>query len=331
MRVKVATPPHVFANISTKGVFKMGKLTGKVVVVTGAVSVIPGFDSIGSATVREALAEGAEGVVISDINDELGEVFAKTLNEEYGAGHALYVHTDVSNPKDVEQLFEITENTYGRVDAIMANAGVATAEDFDKDPEAVLKSKKFIQSINEDGVFNTALYGSRLMMKHGTKGSIVLVSSIHGVAGRPKVVNAETGEVLIERFNLIQYTMGKHGVVGLSKALALQFAEYGIRVNTVNPGYIMTPLFQAAVTTDKEKLSHEKTLETDAFDFTQLAALHPLCNDPVKDADIVPRGKFGGRMGVPAEIAKPAVFLMSDDASFITGQKLVIDGGYTAS
>lgn len=126
----------------------------------------------------------------------------------------------------------------------MANAGVATAEDFDKDPEAVLKSRKFIQSINEDGVFHTALYGSRLMIKHGTKGSIVLVSSIHGVVGRPKVVNPDTGDVLIDRFNAIQYTMGKHGVVGLSKALALQLAEYGIRVNTVNPGYIMTPCFR---------------------------------------------------------------------------------------
>ena len=145
----------------------MGKLNDKVVVVTGSVSAIPGYDSIGSATVREALAEGAAGVVISDINDELGEAFAKSLNEQYGTGRALYVHTDVREPKDVEKLFDITEKTYGRVDAVMANAGVATAEDFDKDPEAVLKSRKFIQSINEDGVFHTALYGSRLMIKHG--------------------------------------------------------------------------------------------------------------------------------------------------------------------
>mgnify|MGYP000850980718 FL=1 len=312
----------------------MGKLDGKVVVVTGSVSAIPGFDSIGSATVREVLAEGARGVVVSDINDKLGEAFVKELNEKYGEGHAIFVHTDVSQPKDVEKLFEITEKAYGVVDAIMANAGVVTAEDFDGDPEEVLKSRKFIQSINEDGVFYTALYGSRLMIKHGTKGSIVMVSSIHGVAGRPKVVNCETGEVLIERFNLVQYTMGKHGVVGLSKALALQLADYGIRVNTVNPGYIMTPLFQAAVAaaaaTDNNDLAAQESLTTEAFDFAQLAALHPLCNDPVKDNEIVPRGKYGGRMGVPAEIAKPAVFLMSDEASFITGQKLVIDGGYTA-
>ena len=172
---------------------------------------------------------------------------------------------------------------------------MVTAEDVDKDPEEVLKSRKFIQSINEDGVFYTALYGSRLMIKKGTKGSIVMVSSIHGVAGRPKVVNQETGDVLIERFNLLQYTMGKHGVVGLSKALALQLADYGIRVNTVNPGYIMTPLFQAAVAADKNDLADKDSLTTEAFDFAQLAALHPLCNDPVKDKDIVPRGKFGGR------------------------------------
>lgn len=308
----------------------MGKLDGKVVVVTGSVSAIPGFDSIGSATVREALAEGARGVVVSDINDKLGEAFVKELNEKYGEGHAIFVHTDVSQPKDVENLFKTTEKVYGTVDAIMANAGVVTAEDFDKDPEEVLKSRKFIQSINEDGVFYTVLYGSRLMIKHGTKGSIVMVSSIHGVAGRPKVVNQETGDVLIERFNLVQYTMGKHGVVGLSKALALQLADYGIRVNTVNPGYIMTPLFQAAVAAGKSDLAAKDSLATEAFDFAQLAALHPLSNDPVKDKDIVPRGKFGGRMGVPAEIAKPAVFLMSDESSFVTGQKLVIDGGYTA-
>ena len=308
----------------------MGKLDGKVVVVTGSVSAIPGFDSIGSATVREVLAEGARGVVVSDINDNLGEAFVKELNAKYGVGRATFVHTDVSQPKDVEKLFEITEQTYGVVDAIMANAGVVTAEDFDKDPEEVLKSRRFIQSINEDGVFYTALYGSRLMIKHGTKGSIVMVSSIHGVAGRPKVVNQETGEILIDRFNLVQYTMGKHGVVGLSKALALQLADYGIRVNTVNPGYIMTPLFQAAVAADKNDLAEQDSLTTEAYDFAQLAALHPLSNDPVKDKEIVPRGKFGGRMGVPAEIAKPAVFLMSDEASFVTGQKLVIDGGYTA-
>ena len=309
----------------------MGKLDGKVVVVTGSVSAIPGFDSIGSASVREALAEGARGVVVSDINDKLGEAFVKELNDKYGAGHATFVHTDVSKPKDVENLFEITEKVYGVVDAVMCNAGVVTAEDFDKDPEEVLKSRRFIQSINEDGVFYTALYGSRLMIKKGIKGSIVMVSSIHGVAGRPKVINQETGDVLIERFNLVQYTMGKHGVVGLSKALALQFADYGIRVNTVNPGYIMTPLFQAAVAADKNDLAAQDSLTTEAFDFSQLAALHPLSNDPVKDKEIVPRGKFGGRMGVPAEIAKPAIFLMSDEASFITGQKLVIDGGYTAS
>jgi NAD(P)-dependent dehydrogenase (short-subunit alcohol dehydrogenase family) len=308
----------------------MGKLDGKVVVVTGSVSAIPGFDSIGSATVREALAEGARGVVVSDINDKLGEAFVKELNEEYGEGHAIFVRTDVSQPKDVENLFKTTEKVYGTVDAIMANAGVVTAEDVDKDPEEVLKSRKFIQSINEDGVFYTALYASRLMIKHATKGSIVMVSSIHGVAGRPKVINQETGDVLIERFNLLQYTMGKHGVVGLSKALALQLADYGIRVNTVNPGYIMTPLFQAAVAADKNDLAAKDSLTTEAFDFAQLAALHPLSNDPVKDKDIVPRGKFGGRMGVPAEIAKPAVFLMSDESSFVTGQKLVIDGGYTA-
>lgn len=309
----------------------MGKLDGKVVVVSGSVSAIPGFDSIGSATVREALAEGARGVVVSDINDKLGEDFVKELNDQYGAGRAIYVHTNVADPKEVEKLFDITEKTYGTVDAILANAGVVTAEDFDKDPEEVLKSRKFIQSINEDGVFYTALYGSRLMIKHGTKGSIVMVSSIHGVAGRPKVINQETGEVLIDRFNLVQYTMGKHGVVGLSKALALQLADYGIRINTVNPGYIMTPLFQAAVAADKSDLASKDSLTTEAFDFAQLAALHPLSNDPVKDKEIVPRGKFGGRMGVSAEIAKPAVFLMSDEASFITGQKLVIDGGYTAS
>ena len=245
----------------------MGKLDGKVVVVTGSVSAIPGFDSIGSATVREALAEGARGVVVSDISDKLGEDFVKELNDKYGEGHAIFVHTDVSQPKDVEKLFEITEKVYGVVDAIMANAGVVTAEDFDGDPEAVLKSRKFIQSINEDGVFHAALYGSRLMIKKGTKGSIVMVSSIHGVAGRPKVVNQETGEVLIERFNLIQYTMGKHGVVGLSKALALQLADYGIRVNTVNPGYIMTPLFQAAVAADKNDLAAQDSLTTEHLTF----------------------------------------------------------------
>lgn len=308
----------------------MGKMDGKVVVVTGAVSAIPGYDSIGSATVREALDEGAKGVVVSDINDKLGAAFVKELNEKYGEGKAIFVHTDVSKPEEVEKLFEATEEAYGGVDAIMANAGIATAEDVDQDPDAVLKSRKLIQGINEDGVFYTAMYGARLMIKHKTQGSIVMVSSIHGVVGRPKVVNYETGDVLIDRFNLLQYTMGKHGVVGLSKAMALQLAEYGIRVNTVNPGYIITPLFQAAVVADQADLADKDTLATEAFDFNNLASLHPLCNDPVADKDIVPRGKYGGRMGVPAEIAKPAVFLMSDDASFVTGQKLVIDGGYTA-
>jgi len=305
-------------------------MDGKVVVVTGAVSAIPGYDSIGSATVREALDEGAKGVVVSDINDKLGTAFVKELNDKYGEGKAIFVHTDVSKAEEVEKLFEVTEETYGVVDAIMANAGIATAEDVDQDPDAVLKSRKFIQGINEDGVFYTAMYGARLMIKHKTQGSIVLVSSIHGVVGRPKIVNYETGDVLIDRFNLLQYTMGKHGLVGLSKAMALQLAEYGIRVNTVNPGYIITPLFQAAVIADQDALADKDTLATEAFDFNNLASLHPLSNDPVADKDIVPRGKHGGRMGVPVEIAKPTIFLMSDDSSFITGQKVVVDGGYTA-
>lgn len=245
------------------------RLNGKVAIVTG------GASGIGEMTVREMVKEGAN-VVIADVNDGLGNNLAQELNQS--EKKVIYVHVDVTNESDIENMIERTVEEFGKVDIVFNNAGIGS---LNPTTELSFEQWRKLVSVNLDGVFLVAKHGIKAMLRNGG-GSIVNTASILGHVGQ-----AQTAP----------YAASKGGVVNLTRALAIEYAKENIRVNAVCPGYIETPLLNQL---DKEMKDH-------------LISLHPI-----------------GRLGKPEEIAKAVVFLASDDASFVTGSSLLVDGGYTA-
>ncbi len=248
----------------------MVNFNGKVAVITG------GASGIGEATVREMAAAGAS-VVIADVDGDKGGNLAANLRAS--GQSCIYQATDVSREPDVQALVERTVAEYGRLDIMVANAGVNAAS-----PTHHLRIEAWRENlaVNLDGVFLSAKHAIRYMRLHGG-GAIVITGSVLGHVGAP-------GGVL-------PYTGAKAAVANMARSLALEYAADNIRVNTVSPGYVMTPLLE----------------NLDAQAIERLVSLHPL-----------------GRLGKPSEVAKAIVFLASDDASFITGTSLLVDGGYTA-
>ncbi|MRH78426.1 glucose 1-dehydrogenase [Spiribacter sp. C176] len=238
----------------------------KGVVVTG------GASGIGEATVRRLVRDGAK-VVIADIDDTKGRL----LEQEIGKEFVRFCSTDVTDTGSVDELFNLTEQFCG-VDGVFNNAGigaVCSAIDYkDDDWQRVV-------DINLTGVFKIARAALARMKQQGS-GSIVNCASILGHFGQSQTA---------------AYSATKGAVLNLTRTLAIEHAGDGIRVNSVSPGYVRTPILEAL---DKETL-----------DFLQ--TLHPI-----------------GRLGEPHEIANAATFLLSDEASFITGADLLADGGFTA-
>jgi NAD(P)-dependent dehydrogenase (short-subunit alcohol dehydrogenase family) len=242
---------------------------GKVAIITG------GGSGIGEASAKELAREGAS-VVVADYNEQDGQRVAEEIK---AAGQqALFVKVDVSKEEDVQQMVQRTVEEFGGVHILFANAGIG-----DITPAAELSLDKWNQliGINLTGVFLCCKHVIPEMQKAGG-GSIINNASILGHVGQPGVTS---------------YTAAKAGVVNLSRTLALDYAKDNIRVNSVCPGYIETPLL--------------KELDEKARNF--LVSRHPI-----------------GRLGRPEEIAKAVKFLASDDASFVTGASLLVDGGYTA-
>jgi len=242
------------------------RLQDKVAIVTG------GASGIGEFTVREMLKQGAK-VVIADFNDTGGQKLADELGENVS-----FIHVDVSNEEQVEAMVKHAVDTFGKVDILFSNAGIGS---IGSTHELTLEDWNKTISINLSGVFLCAKYALKEMVKQGS-GSIVNCASILGHVGQAATAS---------------YTAAKGGVVNMTRALALEYASQGIRVNAVCPGYIKTPLLDQL---DDEMLQH-------------LVSLHPL-----------------GRLGESHEVANAVVFLASDEASFITGANLLVDGGYTA-
>jgi NAD(P)-dependent dehydrogenase (short-subunit alcohol dehydrogenase family) len=243
----------------------MGRLDGKVAVVTG------GASGIGAATRRRFTDEGAtvvamdvmpgDGIVELDVRDEAAVVAA------FGAVHA----------------------EHGRLDAVVNAAGVAGGG-----PVHMVEGDEWdrVLDVNLKGTFHTNKAALALMLEQSPnavdqRGSIVNIASIEGIEG------TEGGSA---------YTASKGGVVILTKNIAMDYGRRGIRANAICPGFIDTPLMQAVLGTEDMKDVRES--------FVQAHAL--------------------GRVGEPHEIAAAALFLASDDASFVTGSALVVDGGYTA-
>ena len=247
-------------------------LKGKVALVTGAAS------GIGRAVALVWAREGAR-VVLSDLDEDQGQETA-ALVRELGA-EALFLRADASSAKDHEELVALTLRNFGRLDAACNNAGIggvsAPTADYPLDAwNAVL-------AVNLSGVFYGCKYQIAAMLQTGG-GSIINMASILGAAGFA---------------NSAAYTAAKHGVLGLTKAAALEYSAKGVRVNAVGPGCIHTPMISG--------------LEQDPATHAALVAAHPI-----------------GRLGQPEEIAELVAWLASDRASFVTGSYYPVDGGYLA-
>ena len=252
-----------------------GQLNGKVALITG------GASGIGRATALTFAREGAK-LIIADMNEDGGQQTVHMITEH--GGEATFVQVDVSRATEVEAMISKTVQTYGRLDCAHNNAGIGSR------PRVLLhelseESWERVISINLKGVWLCMKYEIIQMCTQGG-GAIVNTASIMGLVGswsRSGVYNAS-----------------KHGVVGLTKTAALEYAKLGIRVNAVCPGYIRTPLIEEALTSNPEMEA-------------QIVARHPV-----------------GRMGRPEEIAEAVMWLCSDAASFVTGHTMTVDGGYVA-
>ncbi len=248
-------------------------LEGKVAVVTG------GGSGIGDAVARAFAREGAK-VVVADINTRGGERTADMIKEE--GGDAIFVRTDVSSGLDVEAMVNKTVEAYGRLDCACNNAG--TLGRSVRTHEMTEEEWMRIVGVNLKGVWLCMKYELIQMLKQG-KGAIVNMASIAGVV-------AATASSA--------YGASKHGVVGLTKTAAVEYAQSGIRINSVCPGTTRTPMV-------------EPRFDADPEEERRAASRHPM-----------------GRIGSPEEIAEAVVWLCSDAASFVTGHALSVDGGYTS-
>ena len=240
----------------------MSRLDGKVVLVTG------GARGIGAAIARAAVTEGAK-VVIGDVSDRDGEALATAL----GAS-AKYVHLDVTKPEDWEAAIAAAVKTYGALNVLVNNAGIANYGPIGQYSRADWDR---IVAINLTGVFN-GITAAIPALKAAGGGSIVNMSSLAGLRG-------EAG--------MPGYVATKFAVRGLTKAAALDLARYGIRVDSIHPGIVHTPL---------------------SAEGPQVSMSHVAME----------------RVGEPIEIANLAVFLASDESSFSTGAEFIADGGELA-
>lgn len=255
----------------------MSRLAKKVALVTG------GALGIGQAACKVLAAEGA-AVAVTDLKTDICRDVAQEIAQAGGRAEAW--HLDVSDPAEVGEVVAAVVEEFGGLDVLVNNAGIAgpnrpTDEISDDEWRKVIE-------VNLNGVFFCTRAALEPMKRAGS-GSIINISSIYGIIGAP---------------DLPPYHASKGAVRLMTKTDALLFAEHGIRVNSVHPGYVWTPLV--------EDLARDAGQEPEKFRH-ELASRHPI-----------------GRVGDPVDIAMGIVYLASDESSFVTGSELVIDGGYTA-
>ncbi len=253
----------------------MGKLDGKVAVITG------GASGIGKATARLFIEQGAR-VVIADIEDDRG----KSLAEELGA-NAIYLHTDVSQEPDVKAAIDLASEKFGRLDCMFNNAGIGGV--LGPIEETPVEGFDMTIGVHLRGVFLGMKHAAPVMKRQGC-GSIISTASVAGL---------RTG------FAPHTYSAAKAAIIHLTRSVAMELGESGVRVNCICPGGIATPIFGRTFGLPLE--SAEEMAESLKTSFTNL--------QPIK------------RAGLPEDIAQAALWLASDDSSFVNGHALVVDGG----
>ncbi|SLN37562.1 D-beta-hydroxybutyrate dehydrogenase [Aquimixticola soesokkakensis] len=245
--------------------------TGKTAIVTGAAS------GIGLA-IAEGLAASGATVIVADLKQEDADREAKAITDK--GGKAFGFAGNVADPQAVEAMVKFAEEKTGALHLLVNNAGIGGAAA--KIGDYPVDSWKSVIDVNLNGVFYGIRYGVPAMKRAGG-GVILNIASMLGSVG---IANSSA------------YVAAKHGVVGMTKSAALEHAEDNIRINSIGPGFIKTPLLDANLDDD-----------TKAFLSAQAAQ---------------------NRMGTPEEVANFCLFLLSDQASFITGSYHLVDGGYTA-
>jgi NAD(P)-dependent dehydrogenase (short-subunit alcohol dehydrogenase family) len=249
-------------------------LQGKTAIVTGAAM------GMGEATAR-LFAEAGANVVIADFNADKGQAAVDSIAAETGA-RTLFVKVDISKSEDVQRMVAETVATFGRLDVAVNNAALTPdnglASEFDEDYWDRL------MSVDLKGAALSQKYELQQMIKQGDGGSIINISSVSGFRPQP---------------NNIAYVAAKHGVVGMTKVAAMENGQYGIRVNSVAPGAVDTPMLRGAL--------EEFGLDEESY-APQLSLLN--------------------RFAQPREIAQATLWLASDASSYVTGTVIHADAGY---
>ncbi|WP_299184549.1 glucose 1-dehydrogenase [uncultured Psychrobacter sp.] len=243
----------------------MARLQDKVIIITGAAQ------GMGETHARLCMEEGAK-VVLTDINSEKGEALANELGDS-----ALFIKHDVTNEDDWTQVIKKTQEKFGKIDVLVNNAGITTHKSI---LDTSVDDYRKILEINQVSVF-LGMKAVIPAMRESKQGSIINISSINGLVG-----------------GAIGYTDSKFAVRGMTKAAALECAPHGIRVNSIHPGVIATPMITQGDTKDA----------VDAF------------------AKTIPMQ----RVAEAKEVSGMVLFLASDDSSYSTGAEFIVDGGLTA-
>ena len=252
-----------------------GQLDARVALVTG------GGSGIGRASAVVFAREGAK-VVVTDVDEDGGRETVRLI--EAARGTAMFARADVSQAAEVAALVEQAVSTYGRLDCALNNAGI----------QGDIKQTAECSQENWDRIIATNLTGVWLCMKHEIPHMLN--------QGGGAIVNTSSNFGLVGSNGMPAYSASKHGVLGLTKTAALEYAKSGIRVNAVCPGPVQTPLVD------------------------KVLAAQPELGDQIIKA--IEAREPVGRMGQPEEIAEAVVWLCSDAASFVTGTAMSVDGGF---